>query len=90
MSADLGVEVVDVVSQRVDSNSQGVADVGPVSVVVDPGVYSGSVVGDSDVQSVESNSMSVDSKLVSAVGDIVMSNPVGLMVDLNLERMNLM
>lgn len=90
VGTDLGVEVVDVVSERVDSNSQRVAHVGPVSVVVNPCILSGSVVSDSDVQSVESHSMSVHSKSVSAVSDIVVSNPVSLVVNLNLEGVDLM
>lgn len=90
VSTDLGIEVMDVVSERVDSNSQRVADVGPVSVVVNPCVLSGSVVSDSDVQSVESDSVSVDGKSVSVVCDVVVSNPVSLVVDLNLEGVDLM
>lgn len=81
MGLEVGIVVVQVVSQSHDSVSQSVSDGVPVVDSVGPDGISGSVGSNADLEVVDGNSVSVESNLVSLVRNSEGSNHVLLVSD---------
>lgn len=88
MSVDLMVVCIQVVVQDVDFVSENMSNMSPVVTIVNPSVISGSVVGNLHVQGVGGNSVSVQSHLVAVVGNSVVSDPLSLVVNLDIQIVN--
>lgn len=90
MSVDLSLICMQVVVQDVDLLSKHMRNMSPVVAIVNPSVVSGSVVSDLDVQGVSSDSVSLESDLVAMIGNSIVSNPLVLLMNLDIQVVNLM